>query len=314
MTLKEKRYGVSYYQNEFGRSLIVKHPRLGSATVSPHTEALLILRDDTEFAVQPVARRLCKEYTHLDYQEVLTVLREEYGQKMLYRLLQNYHSALVDKALEVHLFDPATLRERLKMLLEGCYVISMDPLVKGHPAPLSLRMSRIHENNTSIGHGSGNRSLPLTQQIEEIKTCLAAVSGRENGRRLRVACLDDDCFSGETMHSAKERFAECGLSVEVFAAGIKVGRGEEFASNFTVLGAVDYSPLRDAIDIDVIDLRDFVVGYDGMGVFLPRQQQLGRVPCLLPFFAPSGDTLVCQGADEQFSLNMWKANKVHFST
>ncbi|HEY5813657.1 MAG TPA: hypothetical protein VIT23_13500, partial [Terrimicrobiaceae bacterium] len=45
-----------------------------------------------------------------------------------------------------------------------------------------------------------------------------------------------------------------------------------------------------------------------------RQQQLGRVPCLLPFFAPSGDTLVCQGADEQFSLNMWKANKVHFST
>jgi len=191
----------------------------------------------------------------------------------------------------------------------------MDPLVDGYPGCLNFQMSRIHREAARIGHFPSNRSKPLARQIEDIKTRLTTFSDRHKTQKMRIACLDDDYFSGETMNTAKEHFAQCGLSVEIFAAGIKVGTGEKFANqNITVLGAVDYSHLRGALDIDVIDLRDFVLGYDGMGVFLPRSQCMGRVPCFIPFFQPSRDTLIPRKAERQFSMDMWKANRVHFST
>lgn len=290
-------------QNEEGGSLIIKYPELGKGEIEPDTDKLVIIREDDDFATRPVIDNLCRCYPHLNRADVQEIVRSAYGQDMMAHLITQYHQAVPKDKLEVHLFHPDSLEDRVRELAGDSFIVSLDPLVNGTTAHAQYCASRAHVATEKLGHMHRNGHLPLEKQIQRI------VKMYPGGR---VTLVDDDLFGGGTAVAAAEKFQSHGLRPDQFVFGIRVGVGEKLVSTGVEVGAaMDYSHI-DPDKMDLIDLRDFAFGYDGMGILLPQSGSLGRVPSMTPFFKPSLDTLIPDHADEQFSQAMWEANIEHF--
>src|SRR3989344_1026258 len=284
------------------KNLVVRYPDLGEGSVEDGTTKLLIIREDTEFATDPIVQRLCDSYLDLDTEIVRAVIGEEYD-GLMQTLVTQYAKAMPQDKLEVHLFPPGKLEQKVREYTDGCLTASLDPL---SPGDVDVQMTRAHIATVKLGLRHKNGSQPMDHQLARVKD-LWESTGKP------VALIDDDLYGGSTSAELYRKMNSMGVPVNRFIFGCRVGEGKVLQdAGIMIASAVDYARVNQDVNTDLVDTRDFAFGYDGMSVVVPGNRDLGRVPAMLPFFQTSVDTIIPPEAEIDFSNGMWEVNIQHF--
>lgn len=295
---------------EFLPNLSIRYPDPDAPLeVRQETDRILVMRKDTSFSITPVAERISAEYG-LAYDDVTQVMSQAYDEFGT-RYLNAVARSVPDEQIEIHLYEPEVIEERLNSLSSNSLTVSLDPLV---PGDQNYQTSREHHVTLKRGQRHRNGSHPLDLQRQMIAAELDGRAHPDTPISLGVAALDDDLFSGGTAANAARLLLDSGVGLDRFIFGLQIGKGERLTEmGLEVESVVDYSDIAEELPVDLTDFRDFAIGYDGMGVLMPSGG-LGRIACITPFFSPSEDTFIPQENEIAFSHEILLANLIHFQS
>lgn len=141
----------------------------------------------------------------------------------------------------------------------------------------SLEISRLYDlfGHKKLGYTSRNKKNPIDKQI---KTFI------KNNWQQECYLFDDDICTGSTMDFVESKLKEFGIKV--------LGRTSFISGQ--------------SIEKEVLDSKDFILGFENGGLMTEYNNQLIRIPYIYPFVCPYNRASINNPLD--FSIAIWQIN------
>ena len=298
-----------------------------------------VIRRDGALTIPPIVERLLRDDPVLDIGRVSERLRHSYeeccrqvcqGLLTVFVSRANENTESPQKRVELHIFDPHELEAGVMTRARGGFVVSMDPMVEGD---LPLQVSRLFCLGGVADLGIANRpgtplledqiaainavfarqAQNLEQKIEQARASGSPELAASLERRLDalrhegVKLVDDDMFTGGTVAGIIRRLKAAGVSVTEVIPQLQAGAPADLAGQGVKVTPVVKYALQDRDQLDLGDLRDFIVGVSGLVVKLPSGGR-GRAPYVLPWVSPTARASVPPDLERSFSIAVLNAN------
>lgn len=304
------------------------HVRLGQ-----DVSFVYVIRKDGNLTIPPIVNKLASNSPALDVAHTTSVLREAY-EKCCRQLCDCLLDAFAyvgeagsTRQVELHIYDPAELEAGVLKRAAGAFLVSMDPLIKGD---VPLQVSRLFCLGGVADLGLSNRpgAPDLAEQIsnvnkiysDEIETLRLRITLAENfGDKVQleqqlnflltegVKLVDDDMYTGGTVLGIIKQLKSAGVKVTEVIPQLQTGDpAEVIAHEVEVTPVVKYT-VQDREQLDLGDLRDFIVGISGLVVKLPSGGR-GRAPYILPWVSPTARASIPTELERDFSFRILKVN------
>ncbi len=184
----------------------------------------------------------------------------------------------------------ADIEKAVRTAAYGKKTISLDPCISGD---CDIRMSRHFSFDSMRDLGLGERpgSPPLEEQIRAIPPG-------------EYVIIEDDIYTGTTIKRLLEIVQSMNplVTVTKIVSGFQVGNAD-----LPISVSSDLFYQKEEV-LDINDPRDFLVGSYGSGLVTRHENDLVRVPYLLPFVNPHDRSSIPRANVAAFSKDIWKLN------